>query len=127
MIRYIKTGKAVQEKKEIDEKVVETVVAILADIEARGWEAIRDYSTKFDNWNPNAGLLVVRRTHRVGVETGSGIRVAFRINDRVEPSTRSFCIPIRLRQVTGRLPASGTCRRSAWSARYHRSRPSTGR
>ena len=57
MIQYIKTGKPAQERKEINQQVIETVETILADIETRGWQAIRDYSTKFDKWNPTTFKL----------------------------------------------------------------------
>ena len=55
--QYIKTGKPAQERKEINQQVIETVETILADIETRGWQAIRDYSTKFDKWNPTTFKL----------------------------------------------------------------------
>ena len=32
--------------------VRETVTSVIADIRARGDEAVRDYSSKFDNWAP---------------------------------------------------------------------------
>ncbi len=35
---------------QIDQDVAKTVEAILLDIEARGWSAIRAYSEKFDGW-----------------------------------------------------------------------------
>ena len=57
MIQYIKTGKPAQERKEINQQVIETVETILADIETRGWQAIRDYSAKFDKWNPTTFKL----------------------------------------------------------------------
>ena len=57
MIQYIKSGKTVNEKRDIDQQVAKTVETILADIEARGWAAIRDYSEKFDKWNPKTFKL----------------------------------------------------------------------
>ncbi len=56
-IQYIKAGKAAAEKRDIDRKVNQTVETILTDIETRGWVAIREYSQKFDNWNPSAFKL----------------------------------------------------------------------
>jgi sulfopropanediol 3-dehydrogenase len=52
MIRYLKRGKNLQVRADDDSKVRETVEAIIKDIEARGDVAVRDYSRKFDNWDP---------------------------------------------------------------------------
>ncbi len=57
MIKYIKTGKPAEEKRDIDQQVAKTVETILADIEIRGWAAIREYSEKFDKWNPKTFKL----------------------------------------------------------------------
>ncbi|NJM44439.1 MAG: histidinol dehydrogenase, partial [Brachymonas sp.] len=51
-IRYLKRGKDAQAKSEADAKVRVTVKGILKDVEARGDEAVREYSKKFDNWDP---------------------------------------------------------------------------
>jgi sulfopropanediol 3-dehydrogenase len=51
-IRYLKRGKDAQAKSEADAKVRATVEGILKDVEARGDEAVREYSKKFDNWDP---------------------------------------------------------------------------
>ena len=52
MIRYLKRGKDVNIRADDDAKVRSTVEAIIKDIEARGDTAVRDYSLKFDNWDP---------------------------------------------------------------------------
>ncbi|WP_306392460.1 histidinol dehydrogenase [Telluria beijingensis] len=52
MIKYLKQGKPAEQKAEIDHAVRSTVEGILADIQARGEAAVREYSTKFDNWSP---------------------------------------------------------------------------
>ena len=52
MIRYLKSGKDVQIRAENDAKVRETVESIIADVQARGDVAVREYSRKFDNWDP---------------------------------------------------------------------------
>lgn len=52
MITYLKKGKSVEAKAELDTQVRSTVESILADIEARGEQAVREYSEKFDKWNP---------------------------------------------------------------------------
>ncbi|PUA19515.1 histidinol dehydrogenase [Glaciimonas sp. PCH181] len=51
-IQYLKQGKPVQEKLDIDTKVRSIVEAILTDIESQGEVAVREYSQKFDSWNP---------------------------------------------------------------------------
>jgi len=52
MIQYLKKGKAPQAKLDINAQVQSTVTTILADIEARGEAAVRDYSKRFDKWDP---------------------------------------------------------------------------
>ena len=52
MIRYLKRGKDVNVRADDDAKVRATVEAIIQDIEARGDDAVRAYSRKFDNWDP---------------------------------------------------------------------------
>jgi len=53
MIRYLKSGRDAQSKAEDDAKVRATVEGIVKDIEARGDDAVREYSRKFDNWDPD--------------------------------------------------------------------------
>ncbi len=52
MISYLKKGKSVEAKAEIDSQVRSTVENIIADVERRGDAAVRMYSEKFDKWNP---------------------------------------------------------------------------
>ena len=52
MIRYLKRGKDAQAKSDADARVRATVEGILKDIEARGDAAVREYSQKFDQWDP---------------------------------------------------------------------------
>ncbi len=52
MIRYLKRGKDAQTQADDDSKVRATVEGILKNIESRGDEAVREYSKKFDNWDP---------------------------------------------------------------------------
>ena len=51
-IRYLKRGKDAAAISEADAKVRATVEAIIADIEKRGDQAVREYSRKFDGWDP---------------------------------------------------------------------------
>ena len=57
MARYIKTSISQEEKDDADAEVRKTVEAILSDIKARGDDALRDYSQKFDNWAPDSFRL----------------------------------------------------------------------
>src|SRR5450830_964115 len=52
MIRYLKKGKPAEAKAELNAQVRTTVEQIIADITQRGEAAVREYSEKFDHWNP---------------------------------------------------------------------------
>ena len=52
MPRYLKTGLSDDAKADADAKVRRTVEEVLADIEARGDAAVREYSVRFDGWSP---------------------------------------------------------------------------
>jgi sulfopropanediol 3-dehydrogenase len=52
MIRFLKTGITAERDAADIAKVRATVETILADIERRGDAAVREYSKKFDNWDP---------------------------------------------------------------------------
>ncbi|MCC7546351.1 MAG: histidinol dehydrogenase [Burkholderiales bacterium] len=52
MVRFLKSGISAEQDAADIAKVRQTVEAILADIEKRGDEAVREYSRKFDNWDP---------------------------------------------------------------------------
>ena len=53
MIKYLKRGKDVQIRLDEDVKVRKTVEDIIKDVEVRGDAAVREYSKKFDNWDPS--------------------------------------------------------------------------
>ena len=57
MIRYLKRGKDAQGRADDDAQVRATVEGILKDIEQRGDAAVRDYSRKFDGWDPASFAL----------------------------------------------------------------------
>jgi len=57
MIRQIKSGQPAAVKAENSLQVRQTVERILGDIGARGEEAVREYSEKFDKWSPPAFRL----------------------------------------------------------------------
>lgn len=57
MIRYLKQGKDEQGRADDDAQVRATVEGILKDIGQRGDEAVREYSRRFDGWDPQAFAL----------------------------------------------------------------------
>jgi sulfopropanediol 3-dehydrogenase len=57
LITQLKSGIGEEKTKAADQKVRQTVENILADIEARGDAAIREYSEKFDHWSPQSFRL----------------------------------------------------------------------
>ncbi|MFC4640350.1 histidinol dehydrogenase [Deinococcus hohokamensis] len=52
MARILKSGMNADTQLSINENVQQTVRGIIADVRARGDEALREYSMKFDGWNP---------------------------------------------------------------------------
>ena len=52
MITHVKTGIDQEQSRAADRQVRQTVENILADVDARGDRAVRDYSEKFDRWAP---------------------------------------------------------------------------
>ena len=52
LIRYLKRGRSAAAHAADDAKVRTTVEGILADVEARGDDAVRQYSRQFDQWDP---------------------------------------------------------------------------
>jgi sulfopropanediol 3-dehydrogenase len=52
MAVYLKRGQEPEAIRRATDQVSETVRGILADLEARGDQAVRDHSEKFDGWNP---------------------------------------------------------------------------
>ncbi len=57
MIRHLKKGQDAATLAAADHQVRITVEQILADIERRGDEAVREYSRRFDQWDPSEFLL----------------------------------------------------------------------
>ena len=57
MIRFLKTGRSVEQTAEADRAVRQTVEGILADVIARGDQAVREISEKFDKWSPKSFRL----------------------------------------------------------------------
>jgi sulfopropanediol 3-dehydrogenase len=57
MAKILKPGRAPEQRAADHKAVRDTVAGILDDVEARGDEAVREYSTKFDRWSPKAFRL----------------------------------------------------------------------
>jgi sulfopropanediol 3-dehydrogenase len=57
VIRHLKKGQDAAALAAADGQVRATVEAILADIESRGDEAVREYSKRFDQWDPADFIL----------------------------------------------------------------------
>ena len=57
MATWLKRGPSADAKATLDRRVRDTVEGILADIEARGDESVRELSVKFDNWDRDSYRL----------------------------------------------------------------------
>jgi len=57
MARYLKQGKPADEVAKEDARIRQTVEGILSDIDARGDDALREYSARFDDWSPQSFRL----------------------------------------------------------------------
>ena len=64
MARWLKRGMDAGAIKAVDAKVRETVESILADIDARKDQGVKDLSKKFDNWAPADFKLSVQEIER---------------------------------------------------------------
>ncbi len=64
-ITYIKKGKTSEQKAEADAKIQAAVHGILAAIRERKDDAVREFSQKFDQWNPNRFKLSARRIQAI--------------------------------------------------------------
>ena len=62
MARHLKRGMDASAIKAADAKVRETVEQILAQVEARRDQAVRELSQKFDDWSPPSFKLTSRRS-----------------------------------------------------------------
>ncbi|MEQ8194548.1 MAG: histidinol dehydrogenase, partial [Rhodospirillales bacterium] len=57
MATYLKKGVPQEKADAVDQQVRRTVEKIIADVRARGDEAVRELSQQFDSWNPETFLL----------------------------------------------------------------------
>ena len=60
MIRTLKTGRTQEAKADASAEVRSAVESILADVAARGDDAVRHYSESFDGWTPEGFVLTER-------------------------------------------------------------------
>ena len=60
-LHYLKRGRAQEERAADSAQVEVTVRGLLADLEARGDEALRELSQRFDNWSPEDFRLTPER------------------------------------------------------------------
>ena len=72
MVKYLKTGKSGEEVATQDAQVRKTVEEILDDITQRGDAALREYSQKFDDWDP-ASFRPTARSIRLSAGCGNSI------------------------------------------------------
>src|ERR1700736_3562609 len=70
MPQYLKRGMDASAVKAADAKVRENVETILADVEARGDNAVRELSQKFDNWAPDNFRLSEQEIERAIGQVG---------------------------------------------------------
>ena len=89
MIRYLKTGKPGEEVAEQDAGVRQTVEDILDDITRRGDTALREYSERFDNWNPPSFRLTDEEIQYCYGEVSDGVREDIRF---AQTQIRNFAV-----------------------------------
>ena len=66
MIRILKCGISAEQDAAEQSKVRQTVEPIIADIERRGGAAVREYSHRFDGWNPPESRLTREESRLAG-------------------------------------------------------------
>lgn len=89
-IRYLKRGKDAQAKSEADAKVRVTVEGILKDIEARGDEAVREYSKKFD-----IGIRRISACRRLILKKPSSLYRFVKRKTSASRKSKFACLPQR--------------------------------
>ena len=57
MARWLKNGRDADLRRDADDRVRETVEGILAEVEKRGDDAVREFSQRFDHYSPNEFFL----------------------------------------------------------------------
>lgn len=65
MVKVLKTGKSQEELSQNDAQVSKIVRDAIQEIEARGDEAVREFSDKFDKWSPESFKLTVQQIEEI--------------------------------------------------------------
>ena len=65
MIRQLKKAAAAGAPRQGSPEVAEVVAGVLADVRARGDEAVREYSERFDRWSPESFRLGPEDVERI--------------------------------------------------------------
>ena len=104
-VEYLKRGKPVSERDADDAKVRESVEAILANIEANGDKAVREYSEKFDKYSPEEFRLSASQIealmNRVTAREMEDIRFAQAQVRRFAEAQRASMLDIEIETLPG--------------------------
>lgn len=73
MVRVIKAGKSQEEVSANDLKVSQIVSEALHDVEARGDQAVRELSEKFDKWSPETFRLSIKQIEEMVAQVPSEV------------------------------------------------------
>ncbi|AKS35272.1 histidinol dehydrogenase [Mycolicibacterium goodii] len=65
MTDYLKRATPTEVNEKRDASVKEIVAKVISDVTARGDEAVREYSAKFDNWSPESFALDAEEIERI--------------------------------------------------------------
>ncbi len=105
MIRHLKKGRTGEARIDEDAKVRATVEAIIADVEKRGDEAVRELSVKFDAYSPAAFRLsqsqIDALINRVSARDMEDIRFAHEQVRRFAEAQRASITDIEIETVPG--------------------------
>jgi sulfopropanediol 3-dehydrogenase len=87
MSTIVKAAATTVDQHRSSDRVVQTVAEVLADIRARGDEAVRAYSEKFDNWSPESFRLDAAAIEKIVADVPGTVLDDIRT---VQASVRSF-------------------------------------
>lgn len=73
MVKVIKSGKSQEEVSANDLKVSQIVSEALHDVEARGDQAVRELSEKFDKWSPESFRLSSKQIEEMVAQVPSEV------------------------------------------------------
>jgi sulfopropanediol 3-dehydrogenase len=87
MIRQLKEAAASAAPRQGSPEVAEVVAGVIADVRARGDEAVREYSERFDRWSPESFRLGTEEVERIVAAVPAQVVDDIRT---VQASVRSF-------------------------------------